>query len=218
LALNPSETEKAVVSHDYIHNRVNPYTNVIRPRETELGNFYFARNPDYLPGLSNTATPLVGISVDTGLATVYANHSSVPTHDRLTVRTNLVNITLTRDGTIFTSISEFLSHCPLASTEVGSTYLLNSDQLFSFPEPSKIDHAKALFSISTLGLATWYRNKSTVPGFRRDQIRLSMKTGKPIKGVRFISAINFIKTYPDTLSRPGFMYTLSSVQLDKSRA
>lgn len=123
MTLNPSETGKvallnSVESHDYIQNRVRPYTNIIRPRETELGNFYFARNPDYLTGLSKTATPLIGISVDTGLATVYANNSAVPTHDRLTVRTNLVNITLTRDGTMFMSTSQFLLHCQVLRSDL----------------------------------------------------------------------------------------------------
>lgn len=137
----------SVDSIDYVHNRVNLYTNVVRYRETELGNYYFARNHDYLTGMAKTTTPLYGISVDTGLATVYANNSAVPTHDRLTVRKNLTAVTLTRDNTMFMSTSQFLLHCPTASAEVGSTYQLSSYELISLPLVTNLDYVKALLSI-----------------------------------------------------------------------
>lgn len=57
--------------HEFLTNNVGRYLNVLRPggNETELGNFYYARNPNFLPGNAKSATPLYRISVDTGLAT-----------------------------------------------------------------------------------------------------------------------------------------------------
>lgn len=54
LTLNPGESSivnslDSVDSHNYISNRVSQYVNISRPKETELGNYYFARHPDHLP-------------------------------------------------------------------------------------------------------------------------------------------------------------------------
>jgi hypothetical protein len=57
-ALNPSSDELENLSvkeqHFYLNNRVGRYLNIKRTNgsPTELGSFYFARHPEYLPNLA----------------------------------------------------------------------------------------------------------------------------------------------------------------------
>lgn len=112
------------------------------------------------------------------------------------------------------SVPDFLLHCPLAETKIGSTYQMTLPELASLPVPTNIDSIKSLFSITLLGFATWYRNKSTVLDFRRDQVRLAMRTKAPVKGVYFIRADLFVKLFPSAVSGPGSTYQLSPVQIE----
>ena len=164
--------------HQYLNNRVGRYLNIFRPNETDLGNYYFARHPDHLTGLAKTAESLFAIDVDTHLATCYPNNSSVSSHDRLSVRRNMANFSLTRDGTLFIKTSKFVELFPNAPTESGSTYQLSLAELFSLGVPGNLNSKDALFSVTAAGLATWFRNKSIVPNISRQNLRLLMSKGK----------------------------------------
>lgn len=60
--LNPSSDELENLSvkqqHFYLNNRIGRYLNIERPNgsPTELGHFYFARHPEYLPNLIKKAS------------------------------------------------------------------------------------------------------------------------------------------------------------------
>lgn len=142
--------------HAYLNNRVGRYLNITRPNgtETELGNFYFARNPNHLVGFKKSAEALFGIKVDTGLATCYPNNSQVPSHDRLSVRSNMHKLTLTRDGTFFIKADQFVNLFPNSNAHPGSTYDMTLSELALLPTPSFLDNITAVFSVTLTGLAT----------------------------------------------------------------
>lgn len=222
-SLNPSSaTDLDLLTsqqqHQYLNNRVGRYLNIARPEgnETELGNFYFARNPDHLAGFAKSAEPLFGINVDTGVASLYPNNSQVPTHNRLTVRLNLNNYTITRDGTIFITADSFLDQFPTASALPGSTYNMTLAELASLPIPSNINNIDALFSITLAGLATWHRNKSNVPNVQRHKVRKCMATNTPTStGLRFIQASSFLELFPKATAGPGSTYQLTNEELKR---
>jgi len=55
--LNPNSVDLEKLSpgqqRSFLDNRIGRYFNVVKPGgiKTELGNFYFCKHPDYLPGL-----------------------------------------------------------------------------------------------------------------------------------------------------------------------
>ncbi len=200
--------------HRYLNNRVGRYLNTFHANVTELGTFYFGRNPNYLAGLAKQATPLYGITVDDGLATWYPNNSSVSIHNRLTVRINLINNKLSRDGTQFISADNFTNLFPDAPSGLNSTYQLTLAQLASLPLPTNINNKVALFSITALGLVTWHRNKSVLTNISRQQVQNLMLMNKASStGIRYIKAEVFLQHYPDAIAGPGRTYKLTTIQM-----
>lgn len=63
--------------HNFLNNRVGRYINVKKPKgiQTEMGCFYFARHPDYLPNMAKTATGLFAVNTLSGLAIYFPNNS-----------------------------------------------------------------------------------------------------------------------------------------------
>ncbi len=226
LQLNPSKMDSfnnltGDKQHEIISNHVGRYINVARPEgtSTDLGNFYFARHPDYLPNMAKSATSLYRVDVDTGLATWFANNSQVDSHDRLTVRKCLANLTLTRSGCMFVSAQAFTELFSDALDQPGSTYNLSLAQLATLPLPRNIDLSTSLFVISATGLATWYRNKSTVPNTSRQNVRMLMSNKKQSSnGSLYINAKTFLNLVPNATAGPGQTYQLTEQEMSRVQA
>lgn len=223
LHLNPSKVDAFNLlsgdkQHELISNHVSRHINVARPggTSTDSGNFYFARHPEYLPNMSKSASSLYRIDVDTGLATWFANNSQVDSHDRLSVRKNLANVTLTRNGCMFVSAEAFTEMFPDALDQPNSTYNLSLAQLSTLPIPRNIDLSTSLFAISATGLATWYRNKSTVPNTSRQNVRLLISSKKQSStGSFYIDANTFLKLVPNAVAGPGQTYQLTEQEMSR---
>lgn len=60
--LNPNSVDLYELSlgqqRNFLDNRIGRYFNLVKPGgiSTELGNFYFCKHPDYLPGLTKKAS------------------------------------------------------------------------------------------------------------------------------------------------------------------
>lgn len=141
-ALNPSSLKDydnltATKQHRFNDNRVGKYFNVAKPGgiSTELGNFYFCKHPDYLPGLAKTASGFFAVNTLTGVATYYLNNSTgtAGPQNRGTVRSNRVNNTVTKTGFRYIDKDIFIKYYPDAVAEKHSTYNLTPEQLQSLP-------------------------------------------------------------------------------------
>lgn len=143
-ALNPSSLKDydnltATKQHRFNDNRVGKYFNVAKPGgiSTELGNFYFCKHPDYLPGLAKTASGFFAVNTLTGVATYYLNNSTGTAgprpQNRGTVRSNRVNNTVTKTGFRYIDKDVFIKHYPDAVAEKHTTYNLSPEQLNSLP-------------------------------------------------------------------------------------
>lgn len=140
ISLNPSLKNKLsslsfIKQKQYLNNRVGRYMNVMKPsplvwgNKTELGLFYFCRNPDFLSGLAKTASSLFAVSTLTGLAIFYKNNSQAG--DRGTVRRNRNNNTVSKQGLRYIDYDIFIKYFPDAKNK--SSYQLNSSQLKKLP-------------------------------------------------------------------------------------
>lgn len=81
----------------FLDNKISRYINVSKPGgvSTELGNFYFCRHPDFLPGMSKSASGFFGVNINTGVAEYFENNSQ-PLDNRLTVRNHRNNNTVSK--------------------------------------------------------------------------------------------------------------------------
>lgn len=182
-------------------------------KEDTLSGLYFARHPD-LPNMTKLASSLYRIDVDTGIATWFPDNSQVDSHDRLTVRKNLVNVTLTRNGCMLVSAEAFTKLFPDALDQPDSTYNFSLAQLSTLPLPRNIDLSTSLFVVNATGLATWYRNKSTVPNMSRQNLRLRMSSNKQSStGSLYINANTFLKLLPNATAGPGQTYQLTEQEM-----
>nr|YP_009663718.1 hypothetical protein [Dactylella tenuis]QCW06855.1 hypothetical protein [Dactylella tenuis] len=140
--LNPNSVELEKLSlgqqRSFLDNRIGRYFNVVKPGDikTELGNFYFCKHPDYLPGLAVKASGLFAVNTLTGLAKYFSNNSQAG--NRGTVRRNRNNNTITKDGIKYINEDIFIAHFPGAVAKEGSTFQLNKDQLTNLPNNPKI--------------------------------------------------------------------------------
>lgn len=72
--LNPNSVDLDELSlgqqRNFLDNRIGRYFNLVKPGgiSTELGNFYFCKHPDYLPGLTKKASGFFAVDTLTGLA------------------------------------------------------------------------------------------------------------------------------------------------------
>ena len=64
---------------------------------TKLGNFYFCRHPEFLPGKTKVASGFFGVNVNTAVVEYFENNSQ-PLDDRLTVRIHRKNNTISKRG------------------------------------------------------------------------------------------------------------------------
>lgn len=137
VALNPSSDELDNLSmkgqHSYLNNRVGRYLNIDRPKgtQTEVGRFYFARHPDYLPNLAKIATGFFAVNTLTGLAQYYTNNSKAG--NRGTVRRHRDNNTVTRDGIRYINEDVFISNYPGAIPKEGSSFQLDKQEVRNLP-------------------------------------------------------------------------------------
>lgn len=62
---------------NFLDNRIGRYFNLVKPGgiNTELGNFYFCKHPDYLPGLTKKASGFFAVNTLTGVAKYFSNNS-----------------------------------------------------------------------------------------------------------------------------------------------
>lgn len=139
--LNPSflELENLSLSkkRDFLDNRIGRYFNVVKPGgiSTELGNFYFCKHPDYLPGKAVKASGFFAVNTLTGLAEYFENNSQAG--NRGTVRRNRNNNTITKDGIKYINENVFIAHFSDAIMKKGSIYKLNKKQLTNLPDNPK---------------------------------------------------------------------------------
>jgi hypothetical protein len=93
----------------------------------ELGNFYFCKHPDYLPGLTKKASGFFAVNTLTGVAKYFSNNSQAG--NRGTVRRNRNNNTITKDGFKYINEDIFIDHFPSAVIKEGAIFQLNKEQL-----------------------------------------------------------------------------------------
>ena len=119
---------------NFLDNRIGRYFNLVKPGgiSTELGNFYFCKHPDYLPGLTKKASGFFAVDTLTGLAKYFANNSQAG--NRGTVRRNRNNNTVTKDGIKYINEDIFIDHFPGAVIKQGATFQLNKEQLANLPD------------------------------------------------------------------------------------
>nr|ATI20513.1 hypothetical protein [Juglanconis juglandina] len=122
---------------NFIDNRIGRYFNLVKPGgiNTESGNFYFCKHPDYLPGLTKKASGLFAVNTLTGLAKYFANNSQAG--DRGTVRRNRKNNTITKDGIKYINEDIFIENFPSAVIKEGAIFQLNKKQLVNLPDNPK---------------------------------------------------------------------------------
>lgn len=121
----------------FLDNRIGRYFNLVKPGgiSTELGNFYFCKHPEYLPGLTKKASGFFAVDTFTGLAKYFSNNSQAG--DRGTVRRNRNNNTVTKDGIKYINEDIFIDHFPGAVIKQGATFQLNREQLANLPDNPK---------------------------------------------------------------------------------
>lgn len=121
---------------NYLDNRIARYFNLVKPGgiNTELGNFYICKHPDYLPGLTKKARGLFAVNLLTGLTKYFANNSQAG--DRGTVRRNRNNNTITKDGIKYINQDIFIEFFPEAEAfiKLEATFQLNKEQLSNLPD------------------------------------------------------------------------------------
>ena len=96
---------------NFLDNRIGRYFNLVKPGgiNTELGNFYFCKHPDYLPGLTKkAASGFFAVNTLTGVAKYFSNNSQAG--NRGTVRRNRNNNTITKDGLKYINEDIFIDH------------------------------------------------------------------------------------------------------------
>lgn len=118
----------------FLDNKISRYINVAKPGgvSTELGNFYFCRHPDFLSGMSKSASGFFAVNMNTGVAEYFENNSQ-PLDNRLTVRNHRNNNTVSKRGFRYINKDVFILHFPNAISELGSTYNLSQGQLENLP-------------------------------------------------------------------------------------
>lgn len=122
---------------NFLDNRIGRYFNLVKPGgiSTELGNFYFCKHPDYLPGLTKKASGFFAVDTLTGLAKYFSNNSQAG--NRGTVRRNRNSNTITKDGNKYINEDIFIDHFPGAVIKQGATFQLNKEQLANLPDNPK---------------------------------------------------------------------------------
>lgn len=136
--LNPNSGELKLLSPGqqryFLDNRIGRYFNLVKPGgiSTELGDFYFCKHPDYLPGGTKKASGLFAVDTFTGLAKYFANNSQAG--DRGTVRRNRNNNTITKDGIKYINEDD---HFPGAVIQEGAIFQLSKEQLANLPDNPK---------------------------------------------------------------------------------
>lgn len=141
--LNPNsgvaclEKLSLTLQRNFIDNRIGRYFNLVKPGgiSTELGNFYFCKHPEFLPGLTIKASGSFAVNTFTGLAKYFANNSQAG--NRGTVRRNRNNNTLTKDGIKYINEDIFIKHYPEAVIKEGAVFKLNKQQLANLPDNPK---------------------------------------------------------------------------------
>lgn len=105
----------------FLDNRISRFINVAKPGgvSTELGDFYLCRHPDYLPGMSKSASGFFAVNIKTGVAEYFENNSQ-PLDNRLTVRNHRNNNTISKRGFRYINKDVFIKHFPKAISELGS--------------------------------------------------------------------------------------------------
>lgn len=118
----------------FLDNRISRFINVAKPGgvSTELGDFYLCRHPDYLPGMSKSASGFFAVNIKTGVAEYFENNSQ-PLDNRLTVRNHRNNNTVSKRGFRYINKDVFIKHFPKAIPVLGSTYNLTQEQLDNLP-------------------------------------------------------------------------------------
>ena len=118
----------------FLNNRISRFINLAKPGGifTELGNFYFCRHPEFLPGMSKAASGLFAVNMNTGIAEYFENNSQL-LDDRLTVRNHRKNNTVSKRGFRYINKDVFINNFPNAIPELGSTYNLTREQLDNLP-------------------------------------------------------------------------------------
>lgn len=106
----------------FLDNRISRFINVAKPGgvSTELGDFYLCRHPDYLPGMSKSASGFFAVNIKTGVAEYFENNSQ-PLDNRLTVRNHRNNNTISKRGFRYINKDVFIKHFPKAISELGSS-------------------------------------------------------------------------------------------------
>lgn len=99
---------------------------------TELGNFYFCRHPEFLPGKTKVASGFFGVNVNTGVVEYFENNSQ-PLDDRLTVRIHRKNNTTSKRGFRYINKDVFIKQFPEAVPERKFIFKLTQKQLDNLP-------------------------------------------------------------------------------------
>lgn len=143
LNLNPNsgaadlEKLSSKQQRNFLDNRIGRYFNLVKPGgiSTDLGNFYFCKHPDYLPGLTKKASGFFAVNTFTGSAKYFLKNTQAG--DRGTVRRNRNNNTITKDGIKYINKDIFLDHYRQAVAKQGATFQLNQEQLANLPDNPK---------------------------------------------------------------------------------
>lgn len=137
-ALNPSSDELENLSVKQQHNRVGRYLNIERPNgsPTELGYFYFARHPEYLPNLAKKASGFFAVNTKNGMVQYYSNNTQAG--NRGTVRRHRENNTVSKGGIRYINQDIFIQFYTEAIAKEGFICQLNLEQIRNLPNnPSK---------------------------------------------------------------------------------
>lgn len=141
-SLNPNslyEFNKLTLTkqRSYLDNRISRFMIIAKPGgvSTELGNFYFCRHPDFLPGKTKIASAFFGVNVNTGVVEEYFENNSQPLDDRLTVRIHRKNNTICLLKEVFenTLIKMYFLNNFLMLFLSKFTYKLTQEQLGNLP-------------------------------------------------------------------------------------
>lgn len=89
-------------------------------------------------------------------------------------------------------------------------YCCNPDQPFKY---NKL--AKALFTITSSGLCTWYPNNSSINNFSRKMVALHRANSSVYKGVRIMDESIMLNLFPNIPTGEGAVFQLSAAQLTK---
>lgn len=81
---------------------------------TELGNFFFCLNPDFLANLAKVAEAIIIVNVCTGVCTLFNNIKQISPTKRNSIRKHLHNNTLHLSTYQYYFKSDFVKHFPRA--------------------------------------------------------------------------------------------------------